>query len=276
MFMQIVTLCFFQKGGIFPCNPIRIFPICGAWLKLADSYGSQIGSAKQNQTTPNMKKSAVFFAALAATALSASAATISYDGTIANGPNPSATFPLTTYENVTQFNPSLGTLLSVTLTIDASASAKLEGENERSGTSDFTASLVGSVTGSFSTGLSAAADTGAGSVMSASVEADDDAAPDWKGNDYKDFGTVGGSDSQSQTQTTNLSPFIGTGDIQLTVYDQQAWSVSGSGDTTSRVTDSQSSTDWTVTYNYTPVPEPASVTPLFGLLGLALLARRRK
>jgi len=210
---------------------------------------------------------------LSSIALNANAATTVQMGTITNGPVPSASFPLTTPFTFNQFDPSVGTLTSVTLTIAAEASADVIGDNESGNDATFTASLNGSVSATIPAFINAVAvlSQSAGPV---GVDADNDVAADFIGTDANDFGTIASANSDSDFATTGLTAFIGTGTIAGLVSDNQTWGVSGGGDAVTLVTNSQSSTVWTVVYTYDAVPEPS--TALLGLIGLLGLARRRR
>ena len=142
---------------------------------------------------------------LSAIALNANAAsTITQTDTINNGPSPSASFPLTTGFSFNQFDPALGTLLSVTLTIAANASADVIGDNESGSAASFTASLSGSVAGTIPVGgldATAVLNMSAGPVE---VDADNDVAADFIGTDANDFGTLADTDSDSDSATCLL------------------------------------------------------------------------
>jgi len=226
--------------------------------------------------TPKLKKQKMkktLLIGLGAMAFNANAAVIVQTDTITNGPVPSASFPLTTPFTFNQFDPALGTLNSVTLTIEATASADVIGDNEAASAVSFTANLNGSVAGTIPAAIAATA------VLTQSdgpegVDGDNDAAADFVGTDSHDFGSISDNSSDSDFATTGLAPFIGLGTVGGSVNDTQSWSVSGGGDAVTQVSNSQSTTIWTVTYDYDPVPEPSSA--LLGLVGLLGLARRRR
>ena len=200
---------------------------------------------------------------------------ITQTATINNGPTPDASFPLTTTIIVDQFDPSLGTLLSVFLSLDTTAAANVRADNESANESDYIANLNGSSVGSLGT-LSTTA-TIAETTDAISVIADNDAAADFIGEDSADFMVVSGaaSDSDSTLAPGDLISFTGIGTVSGTVVDSQGWSVSSGGNALTEVSNSQSSTTWTVVYTYDDgVPEPSSAL-LGGISALLLLRRRR-
>lgn len=226
-----------------------------------------------------MKK--LFMSALAlAVALSASsawAASISFSSPY--GPDSVGSAP--TSISLPKFDPALGTLLSVTLELDAIAdSGTIVWDNEAAVPSTVTLGIGATVTATAPAALTVVAVPV--QIGNGSVEADNDDAPDFVGTDsFTVTGNVG-VDSDSATLNAGLAPYIAAflgENFDVTIASTVYTFLSTSGgfgpiDTTP----GDSSGLVTVTYNYQPVPEPASVVlGLFGVAGLALVvARRRK
>lgn len=226
-----------------------------------------------------MKK--LFMSALAlAVALSASsawAASISFSSPY--GPDSVGSAP--TSVSLSKFDPSLGTLLSVTLELDATAdSGTIVWDNEAGVASTVTLGIGATVTANAPAALTVVAVPL--QVGNGSVDASNDVGADFVGSDsFTVTGNVG-VDSDSATLNSGLAPYIAAflGDsFNVTVGSTIQTFLSTSGgfgpiDTTPGATSGLI----TVTYEYQPVPEPASVVlGLFGVAGLALaVARRRK
>lgn len=85
------------------------------------------------------------------------------------------------------------------------------------------------------------------------------------------------SGSGTQTITSGLSAYIGSGNVDLpfaaTVPNFTLATLGGNNNTSMSTF---ASADLTVTYDYTPVPEPSSIITLLGGLGSLLAFRRRK
>jgi hypothetical protein len=207
--------------------------------------------------------------ALLLSAMPAMAATVSYNGTFNNNPG---AYPTVFNTTVPQFNPALGTLNSVTLQITSDSSANVEYENEAASGGSATANLIGTASGTFSSLSTSVVLT---DTDAATITVDDEVGiPDFAGGDYHDYGLLADSDVDSDSAIAGLGAYIGAGVINLSISDNQGWSVSGVGDGVTRVTLSRSSHDWLVIYDYTPVPEPT--TAGLSLLALAALGRRRR
>ena len=154
------------------------------------------------------------------------AATVTHNGSFLNDPG---SYPKVFNSSVPQFNPALGTLTSVSLTIGSASSARVEFESETPATGNINSSLLGAVSGSFGS-LSTAVifNTSIGPVA---IGADDEAGiPDFAGVDYHDFGLLSDADSDADSLSSGLGAYIGGGTVSLTINDNQSWSASGVGD----------------------------------------------
>lgn len=194
---------------------------------------------------------------------------VTQSGTILNGPDPAASFPKTTPFTYNQFDSSLGTLTRVILTISASSSADITITNNTTEARDYATTLIATITGT----LNAVSPLQAIVAISETTES---VLINPSENAAFDDLTGSGANSASTTSAADLLTFIGTGTLAGSVHDTQGWSNSGGGDGTTAVTNSQSTVEWTVEYEYTAtvVPEP-SVVLLGGIALLGLLRRRR-
>jgi hypothetical protein len=178
---------------------------------------------------------------------------------------------------LSQFDPSLGTLTKVTLTLDASTSAgTIRFDNEALIATDATLGIGAEVTAIGLAGITAiAVPLQTNSVVN--LAADNDGAADFIGTDA--FGVTGGSgfDSDFDELTAGLAPYIGLGSFNVTVSAvvETFLSTTGGfgpidpvpGNTFGNVT---------VTYEYTPIPEPSTAVLVgFCLVGAVAVARRR-
>ena len=216
-----------------------------------------------------MKRYACAIAALALLCPSlASAAVISYNGSY--GPV-SVPFTSTPLVSLSQFDPILGTLTKVTLTLDAETTAgTISFDNEAGVPTTLTLGIGASVTASAPSALAVTAvplQLGNGSVT-----ADDEGAADFIGADA--FSVIGGSgndsDSASITLAGLLVPYIGVGTFNVDVQSSLSTFLSTSGgfgplDAIAGLTSGLV----TVTYEYTAVPEASSMI-MVGLAGLGL------
>jgi hypothetical protein len=218
-------------------------------------------------------------AVLTSTSL-AQAATSAFDASF--GPVPVVTTP-TVLVNLPQFDPALGTLTKVTLSLDADAFAgSIDWDNEAPFPTDLTLGIGAQVTASWPSAVSLVAvplqlDSAFG------VAADNDAGADFVGSDAFSVDVSIGSDSDSDTLTTGLAPYIGVGSFGVTIEAVVQNLISTTGGF-GAFQQTPGSTDGlvTVTYEYTPTPAPAvpslspvGMTLLWGLLGSAGWRRLR-
>ncbi len=208
----------------------------------------------------------------------AHAATISFDASF--GPtaiaNPTTTIPLL------KFDPGLGTLTLVELSLDANTSAgTIDWDNEAGIPSDVTLGIGAEVTASAPSALAAIAVPL--QVGSSTVTADNDGAADFIGTDA--FSVTGGSGNDSDIDSSGLA-------ATLLIY-----TATFAGETFNTDIDSLLSTflsttggfgpiqtfpgtfDGTVEviYTFTPIPEPSTAAlAALGLLGLGWFGWRRR
>lgn len=216
--------------------------------------------------------------------LAASLAGICSGATIVQSQNfsfvPDGTSPLT----FNQFDTSLGTLTSITITtnvtktggslfVDNESATPASGNISQSVTINLTSSTVGLVDAGFSpigTGVAAT------STYAANVGADDGDGPGVQttGPDYD--GTNFGPISNSQTKNVNTAAFggyQGSGTYGIDAGGVQGFNTSAIGGAAVAIDPATVSGDVTITYTYA-VPEPTSA--LLGAVGFLALLRRRR
>ena len=172
-----------------------------------------------------------------------------------------------------QFNSSLGTLDSVTLSFDANMPSVSGVVSNNAGTAKSFTLTEGSTAGLTGNGFDLSATLGSGSET-----------VDVPAKGSINVGPVGGSGSNLDTLTTGLSAFEGAGNLAFDFTRTSLFSVSENG----RITiDPAISGDATLTYNYTAnntagtpvgaVPEPVSwAMLLIGFFGLGATLRFRR
>lgn len=171
-----------------------------------------------------------------------------------------------------QFDMPGCTLLSVTLILDAWEGGNITAENDSDIEGNITVSMSGWV-------------TGAGPNLLATALLSQSVGPQWvdatdgvpeSGLDFHDFGYVDDADSDSDFQSTNLAPYIGTGTIDIDIDAEGGWAFEGVTDATLRMSDFEAGGEATIIYEYTCIPEPATIGMMvFGALGMFGVIRRK-
>ncbi|QQE12988.1 PEP-CTERM sorting domain-containing protein [Planctomycetota bacterium] len=216
-----------------------------------------------------MRKAITFAAAIAATGLTAATASAALIDDSAPFAFPLS--PATQTVALDQFDPALGTLISVTIEIEGEVTADITAENDSvldapgyqiSLTANFEAVAPGT------SAVVALNDAWAQALVAT------DGVPG-SGADFHDFGTLSDDNSNSNSIVSGLAPYIGTGTIDVDVNGSAGFSFSGTTDSSLDISNLAGEGEVTVIYNYIPIPEPASMA-LLGLGGVAILARRKK
>jgi hypothetical protein len=224
-----------------------------------------------------MKRAVLILTVVLASALAVQAAPIELVKTVSYGSLPIPTGSPDPTVSVDQFDPSLGTLLSVKLELLSYAvNGSIEFDNESQTGGEVTLLVGGDVTATAPNALTVV--TLPRQTHTGSVGADDESGTgnaDFAGSDWLPMpNSVTGFDSDSATLTNPalFTPYIGTGQFNVTIV---ASFVAGyladiSGQTQS--TEGNTYGEVKVTYEY--IPEPATMA-LLSLGGLAMLRRRR-
>lgn len=181
--------------------------------------------------------------------------------------------------NFAQFDDNGGMyhLTKVTLELNATQGANVTGENDTTAAGSISANLVGTVSA-----------TGGGLLVIALLSTSDGPyavgptdTVSGSGPDFYDFGYISDTDSANNTLADppdDVSSFIGLGTIGIDIAGSGAFSISGVSNSTLVVTEFGNSGDATITYEYSVVPEPATIGMLAtGALGMfGVILRRRK
>lgn len=202
--------------------------------------------------------------------VAASAATLSYTY---NKPLSSANWTQTFA--VTQFDPALGTLNSVSITVDADLSQTLMFENFN-GPGSITFSAGASTTGcAYVVKYTAGATLVSADIVNTPTYAFSayDGVMDFGGTSgHTDVVVLSGVNSAMYVDGATLAAFSGLGTVSIdaTATGRSAYSFTGGNGAVGVMT--SAGADVTVVYDYEPIPEPATMALLVG--GLALLRRR--
>lgn len=173
-----------------------------------------------------------------------------------------------------QFDPGLGFLNSVTLSVDATIKADVTAENDSAIPGNMSVSLTGLVNVA-ETGANISTNAGIFTSTPSFPVAPSDGVPD-SGPDFVDFGTISGSNSAMNT-TGPLAVFIGLGTLDYDVFGSGGFAVNGVTDSTLKVSLFGAEGLVTITYDYDIIPEPSSfVLAGLGLLGGVYALRRRR
>ena len=168
-------------------------------------------------------------------------------------------------QSVAQFNPNLGQLASVQITLNGTLTSNVKIENYDAAPSTVNAQVNGD--------LSLQGPDGS-TLLSVAPTISENSTQLAANNGSVDFGDQSASAQNPITLTNNLSAWEGDGNVSLTESAQSSSTVSGSGNEQVNICSDGSGTV-TVTYNYTPKPQsPPPAPPPSPLLRPRRLLRR--
>ncbi|MBX3391930.1 MAG: choice-of-anchor E domain-containing protein [Phycisphaeraceae bacterium] len=184
-------------------------------------------------------------------------------------------FPLSPNNAVLTFNKfddngGLKVLTKVEMSFNATMGALVTAENDSTlPAPNFAVNLSGFVTVGFA---SLSGFTGLAQGAMAGVAASDGIAG--SGPDFHDFGYLADSSSGFDDTTSGLLSYYGPGTINANVFGTGGFSVSGTTDSTLKLTDFAADGDVTIKYYWEPIPTPASLA--LAAVGMIAAGRRRR
>ncbi len=216
-----------------------------------------------------MNKTLLASLAIVGIAAASQAATVSYSATVPQQTTDFTNIPL----SLSQFNPSLGTLTSVTLTLAGTATGSIRFESLDAQAAAILANLTASISASGPAAL--AITTVPLSSTTTNVTAYDGTI-DFGGTSGRTLDPLSATDTQSSSLSSGFGSYVGTNNVTINLSANGNSTVSGSGNIVTNLSQKAGGIA-TLTYTYTPVPEPATMAVLsIGALGLLRRRRARK